>query len=258
MIKYLGALLILILLGGGIYYAVNRDTASSDPNKRYAIRGQSASYFEGAQGYYVAPSDEGDFPGVVLVHEWWGLNDQIKTQAEILATEGYRVLAVDLYNGRIAATSSEAMQLTQSLDQNKSIENLKAALKYLRDHDADRIGMVGWCFGGGQTMQLSLADVDLDATVIYYGNPVTDATQLRKIKWPLLGIFGAEDRSIASSTVTQFEQALNDADVDNQIYIYPGVGHAFANPTNVNGTYAPTEAADAWQKTTAFLREHLK
>lgn len=255
--KYILALVLLIvLIGGGYYWWMRDGGVSDDPNARYEVRSQSVSYFENAQGYYVAPTAEGNFPGVVMIHEWWGLNDQMKTQAEILANLGYRVLAVDLYGGRVAATSSEAQQMVQSLDQAKATENLKAAAQYLRDQGSRRVAGLGWCFGGGQSLQLALSGEDLDATVIYYGNLVTDAEQLKKIEWPVLGIFGAEDQSISTTSVAAFEQALKDAGVENQIYLYPGVGHAFANPTRQG--YAPAETADAWSKTTAFLREQLK
>jgi carboxymethylenebutenolidase len=115
---------------------------------------------------------------------------------------------------------------------------------------------LGWCFGGGQSLQLALNSEQnpLAATVIYYGNLVNDTNELSKIKWPVLGIFGDQDQSIPVKSVNAFEQALNKTGVTNEIYIYPGVGHAFANPSD---NYAPKEAADAWKKTLAFLNKYV-
>jgi carboxymethylenebutenolidase len=115
---------------------------------------------------------------------------------------------------------------------------------------------LGWCFGGGQSLQLALnTERPLAATVIYYGTLVTNQTELAEITWPVLGIFGAEDQSIPVDTVNQFKAALDANAVTNEIYIYDGVGHAFANPSG--GNYAPEETTDAWDKTLAFLRNYV-
>jgi carboxymethylenebutenolidase len=128
----------------------------------------------------------------------------------------------------------------------------------LENVNASRIGSLGWCFGGGQSLQLALnteAGYPLAATVIYYGNLVTDAEELAQIQWPVLGIFGDQDESISVADVNRFEQALNSTGVPNEIYVYQGVGHAFANPSGDN--YAPVETSDAWQKTLEFLKRNL-
>ena len=260
MIKYLVGVAIVAVLIGGVWYAMKNKEPQNPAQASYVIHGQMVGYFSSAQGYSVAPTDAGNYPGVVLVHEWWGLNDQIKTQAEILANRGYRVLAVDLFNGKVATTPAEAQKQVAALDQAKALENLKAAEKYVRDQGSKKVAALGWCFGGGQALQLSLAPGEkLSATVIYYGTPlVTDANQLKNIKWPVLGIFGDKDQAIPLDQINQLKSALSANNIQNQIEIYPGVGHAFANPTNLSGTYAPTEAAAAWNKTLVFLAEHLK
>jgi carboxymethylenebutenolidase len=128
----------------------------------------------------------------------------------------------------------------------------------LENVNASRIGSLGWCFGGGQSLQLALnteAEHPLAATVIYYGNLVTDQEELTKIQWPVLGIFGDQDESILVADVDRFEQVLNSTGVPNEIYVYEGVGHAFANPSGDN--YSPRETSDAWQKTLAFLKRNL-
>jgi carboxymethylenebutenolidase len=141
-----------------------------------------------------------------------------------------------------------------------AIENMKSAIAYLSSLqivNASRIASIGWWFGGGQSLQLALNSKDhpLAATIIYYGQVVNDTNEISKIKWPVLGIFGDHDQSISVDSVKAFEQALNETGVTNEIYIYAGVGHAFANPSNDN--YAPQETADAWKKTLAFLKKYV-
>ncbi|MDO8560495.1 MAG: dienelactone hydrolase family protein [bacterium] len=213
------------------------------------------TYGDGYLGYLVRPKAEGAYPGVVMVHEWWGLNDNIKQMARVLANEGYTVLAVDLYNGEVAQTPERARELTSGLDQAKALEQLKAAVVRLKSEGVIKVGSLGWCFGGGQSLQLSL-NSPLDATVIYYGTLVTDEAKLSAIRWPVLGVFGDQDKSITVESVRAFDAALDKLGVENEIHLYPGVGHAFANPSGAN--YAPQETKDAWEKTLAFLKKNLQ
>jgi carboxymethylenebutenolidase len=214
------------------------------------------AYFNNVKGYYAEPIEEGDYPGVVLIHEWWGLNDNIKGAAEKLAREGYQVLAVDLYNGKVATTTADAQKYVASVKQPESTNNLKAAVNFLANKGADKIASFGWCFGGGKSLELAMSGEKLDATVIYYGQLTDDRNKLKNISWPILGIFGDKDTSISTSSVSAFSKALDELNINNEIYMYPGVGHAFANPSNRD--YAPTQTADAWAKTLAFLDKHLK
>lgn len=243
-------------------------------NNTIGLHSEDVVYFNNTSGYLVYPEntaaeEEGNasdskLPGVVMVHEWWGLNDNIKNMADELAKEGYAVLAVGLYNGKVATSPDEAMSLVTSAreNQNASNSNMLAAVDYLKSLDtvdSSKIVSIGWCFGGGQALQLALNTDPSDplaATVLYYGNLVTDQQQLSKIKGPVLGIFGSEDQSIPVSEVKKFEEALNANNITNEIYIYEGVGHAFANPTGDN--FAPNELKDAWQKTIKFLETHVK
>lgn len=234
------------------------------------IQNQNVSYYGNSSGYIVSPLiDNGSnttsqlLPAVVMIHEWWGLNENIKDMANELAKQGYVVLAADMYSGQVATTPDQAMQLVGSVTENPSeaIANLQAAVRYLgslENVNSSRIASLGWCFGGGQSLQLALnteAENPLAATVLYYGDPVIDEQELTKIKWPVLGIFGDQDESIPVENVTKFEQALNSTGIPNEIYIYEGVGHAFANPSGDN--YAPEETRDAWEKTLAFLKKHV-
>ena len=176
--------------------------------------------------------------------------------AEKLASEGYAVLAVDLYDGEVAKDAAKAQQLMSTIKQDEATANLKAAAEYLREHEhVTKLGSLGWCFGGGQSLQLSLSE-PLDATVIYYGMVTNDETQLSKIHSPVLGIFGVKDQAIPVQSAHDFEKGLNDVGISNEIHYYPGVGHAFANPSNPG--YAPDETKDAWAKTLAFLAKNLK
>jgi carboxymethylenebutenolidase len=235
----------------------NSDFVGLDP-KFEVMSEDKVEYYEGATGYVATPEEEGDYPGVIMIHEWWGLNDNIRDMADMLAAQGYNVLAVDLYGGGWTEDPEVARELATEARDNpeESVANMQAAADYLRDElGVSKLASLGWCFGGQQSLQASLNE-DLDATVIYYGNLVTDEEALRSLESPVLGIFGAEDSGIPVSDVAAFETALNNLGVENNITVYDGVGHAFANPTG--GNFAPAETQDAWEKTVKFLEDSLK
>lgn len=235
-----------------------RNVDTLEVTELFDIDAETVSYFEESNGYLAKPAIDGDYPGVVMIHEWWGLNDNIKRMADKLASQGYVVLAVDLYNGEVAEEPDQARELATSVRSNPegAIENMQAAVTYLREEqNASRIASLGWCFGGQQSLQISLNE-EVDATVIYYGNLVTDPEELAVIDHPVLGIFGSEDTSIPVETVNEFDVALDELGIENEIHIYDGVGHAFANPSGDN--YAPEETEDAYMKTLDFLDRNLK
>lgn len=232
------------------------------------LQNKTVEYFQDAKGYLVYPVSSNDtiskkLPAVVMIHEWWGLNQNIKDMANLLAKQGFVVLAADLYKGEVASNQERAMELVQTArnNQNNSISNLQSAVKYLAslpNVDGTKISSLGWCFGGGQSLQLALNSQDhpLAATILYYGTPlVTDQASLTKIKWPVLGIFGDKDQSIPVEEVNQFRTSLDQSGITNEIHMYNGVGHAFANPSGDN--YAPKETEDAWQKTLSFLKKYV-
>jgi len=212
------------------------------------------------QGYLVRPSgaDE-DTPAVIVIHEWWGLNDNIRRAADRLAGEGYVALAVDLYDGAAATVPKEAMQLMGKLTENqaRADENLRQAYAYLDDEiGAPRVGSIGWCLGGRWSLRTAILLPDtLDAAVIYYGTVVTDETQLAPLTMPVLGNFAEDDPIIPLATVDAFQATMQDLGKDVDIKIYAGAKHAFSNPSGM--AYDPVAAADAWERTTAFLKEHL-
>ena len=213
-----------------------------------------------AAGYLAQPKEPGNYPGIVMVHEWIGLNDYVKEMARQLAAEGYVVLAVDLFEGKVAKNATEARELSAKARNNipAAVANMKSAVKFLKSRDNiddSKIASMGWCFGGAMSLQLAL-NQELAATVIYYGNLETNASKLSFIEWPVLGIFGEIDTSIPVESVKKFDAALDELGIENEIYIYPKVGHAFANPSGMN--YAAEETKDAWKKTVGFLDRNLK
>ena len=214
------------------------------------------NYFGNSNGYLAKPSTDGEYPGVIMIHEFWGLNDNIKQMAEKLASHGYVVFAVDLYDGQVGTTADEARQLRSSFEQPQWTENMNTAVSYLEDnHNPSSMGSIGWCFGGGQSLNLALNNDNMDATVIYYGQLVTDTEELSKINWPVLGVFAELDSGIPPEKVNEFESSLDEVGIENNITIYPGVNHAFANPSG--DRYAPDESKDAWQKTLLFFEDNL-
>ncbi len=241
------------------------ERSASVPTNAAALKGEAGNpdivaemvtYHGTTRGFYAAPNGYGDEPGVVMIHEWWGLNDGIKEQARTLAAKGFAVLAVDLYDGRVAATPEEARAYVSGVKPEAAVANMRDAVAFLRGKGASRIASLGWCFGGGQSLQLALSGEKLDATVIYYGSLTDDEKKLSAMKWPVLGIFGDKDQSITVDSVRKFEGALSRLGTEKEIYVFPGVGHAFANPSGAN--YAPNETKEAWDKTVTFLMKHLK
>lgn len=256
---------VLIERGWGVH--VLADYQDKDNNsdlikteeRLFGVMTHDALYFDHHIGYVAVPEAEDGtiFPGIIMIHEWWGLNENIKEMAEELASHGYVVLAVDLYGTEAATTSDQARQLTSSYDPETGIANMNAAISYLeQEYGVEKVGSIGWCFGGGQSLALALSNSNMDATVIYYGSITSDRERLSSISWPVLGIFAGLDAGIPVESVQEFDAALDELGIPNEIYIYPGVNHAFANPSGER--YAPEETKDAWQKTVSFLDGVLK
>jgi len=198
------------------------------------------------------------FPAVVVVHEWWGLNEHIKYWSDRLAAEGYAALAVDLFGGKVATNRDSAMAYVRAVDDERALAILRAAHEFLASDPriaATRRGCIGWCFGGGWALQQALVTPDLDAAVIYYGRLVTDVERLRAIQSPVLGVFGNRDRGIPPEMVDEFAAALVKAGVEHHILRYDAE-HAFANPSNPN--YDRQAAAAAWMEVRAFLAGNLQ
>ena len=206
------------------------------------------------------PQGKGPFPAIVVIHEWWGLNDWVKEEASKLADQGYMALAIDLYRGKVATTSDEAHEIMRGVPQDRATRDLLAATGYLRAQknvDPKRVGSIGWCMGGGYSLDLALNDPKLKAAVINYGHLATEEASLKKIDAAILGIFGGQDRGIPVVDVNKFESQLKATGKTAEIHIFPDAGHGFENPNNKQG-YRADDAAQAWKLTVDFLANHLK
>lgn len=229
----------------------------------FAAEGKSVSYKSGDEtvtGMLYTPQGKGAFPALIVIQEWWGLNDWVKEQASKLADQGYVALAVDLYRGKVATSPDEAHELMRGLPEDRAKRDLRAAYDYLAKQKSvvpQKIGAIGWCMGGGFSLDVALMQPRLAADVINYGHLATDETSLKQINAPILGIFGGKDRGIPVEDVKKFEQTLKGMGKKIEVVIYPDAGHAFENPNNKAG-YRPDDAADAWKKTVDFLAANLK
>ncbi len=202
------------------------------------------------------PKNKATAPVVILIHEWWGLNDQIKSVAVEFANQGYIALAVDLYNGELAKTPAEAGQLRDKLDSALATEQLVTLVNHARtmSGSSGKVGVVGWCFGGGWSLNTAIA-TPVDACVIYYGRlNITDA-QAKALKTPILGHFGTKDQAINATMVNGFDTILkNNAKANYELHWYEA-GHGFANPTGAN--YNEPSAMLSWQRTGEFFKKNL-
>lgn len=211
------------------------------------------------QGFFAKPTGTGPFPAVVVIQEWWGLNDQIKDMAKKMAEAGYAVLAVDLYRGSVTKDPAEAHELMRGLPEDRALRNLQAAFQFLYGHSSvqkNKIGSIGWCMGGGYSLRLAAQEPRLAACVVNYGSLITDSSVLAKIQAPVLGSFGGEDKGITPKDVKEFEKSMRKLGKKVDIKIYPKAGHAFCNPNNPG--YRPDDAADAWKRALTFFDKNLK
>lgn len=218
---------------------------------------QMVVYHGPTLGFLASPPGEGSHPAIVVIHEWWGLNDQVQEQTRLLAEAGYVALAVDLYGGRCTRDPNEAMALMTGVDMAVAIANMQAAVAYLRARpgvDAAKVCCIGWCFGGACSLKLALAQKDLAGCVIYYGVQLETDPEILRGAPPILGNFGAEDDSPPPERVKAFEAALEAAGVTHDIKLFDGAGHAFANPTQ-DQRFRPQQAEAAWSRTLAFLQK---
>ncbi len=224
------------------------------------VGGESVTGFLARPDTNKTTDAEEPLPGLIVIQEWWGLNDNIQTMATRFADEGYVALAVDLYGGEIAETPDDARRLMSAAMEQEAMltDNLRQAYDYLVTQEGvGEVGVIGWCFGGAWSLRTALAMPEsIDATVIYYGQLITDRDQLATLDMPILGIFGAEDQGIPVEGVRAFETALADLGKNAEINIYDGAGHGFANPSGQR--YNAEAAEDAWTKTLAFFGEHLR
>ena len=221
-------------------------------------RGTEMKLSDGTRAYLSLPKGDGPHPGLIVIHEWWGLNDNIRHWADRLAADGYAAVAVDMYGGQVATQPNDAMTYMKAVKADAAKTTLLAADRFLRNDPrvkAPTVGSIGWCFGGGWSLQAALNMPALDAAVIYYGRLVTDADKLKPIQAKVLGVFGNLDRGIPPASVDAFEKAMTDAGRDVKILRYEA-NHAFANPSS--GRYDEASAKAAFAEVRTFLAATLK
>ena len=196
-------------------------------------------------------------PAVLLIHEWTGLNDQIKGMARAFANAGYVALAVDLYDGKVATSVDEAKQYMGAVNPDVASQTLSKWIEWLRGSDkvSGKVATCGWCYGGGWSLKASI-DSEVEATVIYYGAVTRDATELEWLKGPVLGHFGTLDKNINAEMVGKFEQEMEKAGKRDLLTVHwYEANHAFANATG--GRYDEEDANLAWARTMDFLKANL-
>lgn len=247
----------LVLAGAGafageaIHEAGGKEPQATLRGKMTTMRSPKAGDFN----VYISGKTDAEI-ALLLIHEWWGLNDNIKQTADRFSELGYTAYAIDLYGGRVTDDPSEASKWSKEIDRERALAKLRGTVEKINKKHK-KLAVIGWCFGGGWSLQASLAEPDkVDATIIYYGELETSPQVLRKLKGPVLGIFGDQDRWITTSKVNEFEKALKAARVDCKILRYDA-DHAFANPTG-GERYKPMAARDAWKHTERFLERSLR
>ena len=211
-------------------------------------------------GYLAVPDSPGKHPALIVIHDDWGLTDWVKEQTLRLAEQGYVALAVDLYRGQVTYDPAFAYELMVGTPPDRALRDLQAALKYLAsrpDVNKEKMGAIGWSAGGKWSLLLAENDLFLGACVLNCAPLPTDPADIQKIRAPVLAIFGAEDRSTPASEVAAFESAMTSAHKSIDVEVYPRASHGFENSTN-KLEYREGAAEDAWQRTVAFLDQHLK
>ena len=228
-----------------------------------AAESHEVSYRSGDETVHAVlykPGGDGPFPALVVIHEWWGLNDWVKQQADRYAQLGYVTLAIDLYRGQVATTPDQAHELMRGVPEDRAQRDLLAAVKYLSSLNtvnSKRIGAIGWCMGGGYALDLAIADPKLRVAVINYGHLASDDTTLKKIHASILGIFGGQDHGIPVDDVKRFERHMKTMGKKIDVHIFPDAGHGFENPNNTQG-YRKEDAEQAEKMTEEFLDRNLK
>ncbi len=219
---------------------------------------------EEIKAFLAEPTGKGPHPALIVIQEWWGLNDWIKENAKRFAEKGYVALAPDLYRGKVANKMVEAAKLRKGLPNDRAMRDLKAAadkLASMPEVNKSRIGSIGWCMGGGYSLQLAMADPRIKACVVCYGAPTSDKDQLKNMKAAVLGIFGQQDKGIPVDAVRACEKAMEELGLKPQIHIYGGAGHGFMRPASSalpNPAYREVEATAAWNEIDRFLSKQLQ
>ena len=223
------------------------------------LRGEDVQIADDGLTAYLSRSANDDAPAILVIHEWWGLNDHIKHSADRLAAEGYHALAVDLYDGVVATTPEVALETMKAVSPVAALSVIRKAYAYMHEDwglGAENTGVIGWCFGGKWSLNAGMAVNEIDAVVMYYGGGFErDPENLKTLGGELLGIFGTQDAGIPLESVEELDTALDAAGVAHRIVTFDGE-HAFANPSS--GRYNEEAASAAWEETSAFFSRVLK
>ena len=227
-------------------------------------QGETVMYVPGdetARGYLAVPEGEGPFPALILIHEWNGLTDRVRQVADAFAEQGYVALAADLYHGQLGTNRDENMALMGAARGNMEavISNLDAAQQLLRERDdvSGKVGVMGWCFGGGIALSYALGGEHHDATAIFYGSLVEDPAELARLDHPVYGTFAEMDGGIPPEQVERFAAALDSIGIDNDIHIYDAVNHGFWLRVDQDRELREEPALSAWQRLLRFLGQTL-
>jgi carboxymethylenebutenolidase len=209
-------------------------------------------------GYLARPESGEPAPAVIVIQEWWGVDPHIQDVTQRFAKEGYVALAPDLYHGQVTTEPDEARKLVMALDMEAAVREIQQAISYLLEQEyvaGDKVGIVGFCVGGGLSLMTGLNDDRIGAVVAFYGSPLTPE-QAATVKAPVLGLYGADDGGIPVDSVSVMDEALTAAGIEHQIHIYEGAAHSFFNDTRAS-SYNAEAAADAWQQTLDWFSTHL-
>ena len=255
-ILVLAAAFIIFLAGSiALDYAIGRNRLDSIANVMIPGTGGAPD----VRAYVAQPQGEGPFPTVIMIHEFWGLNESIVSKADLLAEEGYFVIAPDTFRGSTTGWIPRAIYQVVSArpeNVNTDLDSVYAWLEAQQDVDADQIAIAGFCYGGRTSLAYSLHNSQLAATVLFYGSPETDPEILKTLPGPVLGIFGGADQSIPVDQVNAFDAALTEAGVLHEVTIYEGQPHAFVK--DAAGIQAGGAQGEAWDEMLSFLEENLK
>jgi carboxymethylenebutenolidase len=223
------------------------------PDVEFKSNGDTAS------GYLAVP-ESGKGPGVVVLQEWWGVEDHIRSVVDRFASEGFLALAPDLYHGETTDQPDEAEQKMMAMNMDQAEKEMRGAVDYLSEHEAydgKGIGSVGFCLGGGLAVWAATVNPKVDAVVTFYYVMPHGKPDFSKIDAPVLGHFGTGDDFVPVEDAKQLEKELNEAGADAEFDFYEGAGHAFFNDTDRLGTYDEGKAKEAWSKTIDFFKRHL-
>jgi carboxymethylenebutenolidase len=210
------------------------------------------------RAYVARPSGEGPFPVVIMIHEWWGLKSEIVGKADALAQDGYIVVAPDVFRGNTTSWIPSAIWQVVSTPTTQVDGDLDAVMRWIQnqpDADAQRVAIMGFCFGGGTSIRYGVNTPDIKATVVFYGSVIQDPALLKNLNGPVLGIFGSADTMIPISEVQGFEQGLKEAGVPHEVTIYEGEPHAFV--TSIEDIAKGGNQLKAWNQLRAFLQQTL-